>query len=77
MKELLEYVVRYLVNDPDAVAVSVTQGDAVSILGLRVAKADLGRVIGKDGRTVMALRTVLNAVAARSHQKVALEILES
>ena len=76
MKEFLEHVVRQLVTNPDAVEVTVTQGETLSILVLRVAPADLGRVIGKEGRTVSALRTLLMAIASRLNQKIALEIAD-
>ena len=65
-----------LVNDPDAVEVKETHGDAASVLELRVAKEDLGRVIGKQGQTVNAFRTILNAIASRTNRKVVLEIIE-
>jgi uncharacterized protein len=64
------------VNNPDAVEVRETQGAAGSILELRVAKEDLGRVIGKQGRTAESIRTILYAVAARTGRKVILEIIE-
>jgi uncharacterized protein len=76
MKEFLQFVARQLVNNPNAVEVSETRGDTVSILELRVAKEDLGRVIGKQGRTAKSLRIVLNAVASRTNRKVVLEIIE-
>jgi predicted RNA-binding protein YlqC (UPF0109 family) len=76
MKEFLQFVAQQLVNNPDAVDVRETQGDTASILELRVAKEDLGRVIGKQGRTAKSLRIVLSAVAARTNRKVVLEIIE-
>jgi len=76
MKEFLEHVVRQLVTNPDAVEVTVTQGENLSILLLRVDRADVGRVIGKEGRTVSALRTLLIAIASRLNQRIALEIAE-
>ena len=63
-------------NNPDAVDVKETQGDTASVLELRVAKEDLGRVIGKQGRTAKSIRTILNAVASRTNRKVVLEIVE-
>jgi predicted RNA-binding protein YlqC (UPF0109 family) len=65
-----------LVNNPDAIDVKEVRGDTASVLELRVAKEDLGRVIGKQGRTVKSIRTILNAVAARTNRKVVLEIIE-
>jgi predicted RNA-binding protein YlqC (UPF0109 family) len=76
MKKLLEFVARQLVNNPNAVEVRETQGNTASILELRVAKEDLGRVIGKQGRTAQSIRIVLNAVASRTNRKVVLEIIE-
>jgi predicted RNA-binding protein YlqC (UPF0109 family) len=76
MKELVQFLAQRLVNDPDAVEVKETHGDTASVLELRVAKEDLGRVIGKQGRTVNAIRTILNAVASRTNRKVVLDIVE-
>jgi len=77
VKELVEYVARFLVRNPDAVDVTETVREGVSTLELRVAEEDLGRVIGKEGRTAKALRAILNAAAARKNQRVALEIIET
>jgi hypothetical protein len=76
MKELVLFLARHLVNDADAVEVKETQGDTASVLELRVAKEDLGRIIGKQGRTAKAIRTMLNAAASRVNRKVVLEIVE-
>ena len=76
MKELVQFLAKQLVNNPDAVDVKETQGETASILELRVAKEDLGRVIGKQGRTAKSIRTILNAVASRTSHKVVLEIIE-
>lgn len=76
MKELVEYVARFLVRNPDAVSVTETLREGVPTLELRVAEEDLGRVIGKEGRTAKALRAILNAAAARKNQRVFLEIIE-
>ncbi|HXW84549.1 MAG TPA: KH domain-containing protein [Candidatus Binataceae bacterium] len=76
MKQLLEMLVRALVNDPDAVDVRETQSDTTSVLELLVAQEDLGRVIGKQGRTAKSLRTILNAVASRTQRRVVLKIIE-
>ena len=65
-----------LVNNPDAIEVKETSGDAATLLELRVAKEDLGRVIGKQGRTAKSIRTILNAVAGRNNCRVNLEIVE-
>jgi predicted RNA-binding protein YlqC (UPF0109 family) len=74
MKELVRFLAQQLVNNPDAVEVTETPGDAATLLELRVAKEDLGRVIGKQGRTAKSIRTILNAVAARNNRRVTLEI---
>lgn len=76
MKELVEYLARALVSLPDAVEVKETQGDTASILELKVAKEDLGRIIGKQGRTAKSIRTIVNAAASRANRKVVLEIIE-
>jgi uncharacterized protein len=76
MKELVLFLAKHLVNHPEAVEVKETQGDATSILELRVAKEDIGRVIGKQGRTAKSIRTILNAAASRTNRKVVLEIIE-
>ena len=76
MKELVQFLAQQLVNDPEAVEVRETHSDTASILELRVAKEDLGRVIGKQGRPAKSIRTILNAVASRTNRKVVLEIIE-
>jgi len=76
MKELVQLLARSLVNFPDAVEVKETQSDTASILELKVAKEDLGRIIGKQGRTAKSIRTILNAAASRANRKVVLEIIE-
>ncbi len=76
LKELLEFLAQNLVTHPDAVEVTEKQSDEQSTLHLRVDKEDLGRVIGKQGRTAKSLRTILNAAASRANRKVVLEIVE-
>jgi predicted RNA-binding protein YlqC (UPF0109 family) len=76
MKELVQYLARSLVNNPDAVEVKETEGDTASVVELKVAKEDLGRIIGKQGRTAKSIRTILNAAASRTNRKVVLEIVE-
>ncbi len=75
-KDLVEYVARALVDNPEQVTVETVDDDTTTTLRLRVAAADLGRVIGKQGRTAKALRTLLHASAARSNRRAVLEILE-
>ena len=76
MRDLVQYLAKSLVNHPDAVEVAETAGDEGSILKLKVAKDDLGRIIGKQGRTAKSIRTLLNAAASRTNRKVVLEIVE-
>ncbi len=76
MKELVQFLAEHLVNHPEAVEVKETQGDTASVLELKVAKEDLGRIIGKQGRTAKSIRTILNAAASRTNRKVVLEIVE-
>ncbi len=76
MKELVQYLAKSLVNNPDAVEVRETEGETASVIELKVAKEDLGRIIGKQGRTAKSIRTILNAAASRTNRKVVLEIME-
>ena len=76
MKDLVLYLAKSLVNHPDEVEVKEIQGETAAIIELRVAKDDLGRIIGKQGRTAKSIRTLLNAVASRTNRKVVLEIVE-
>lgn len=76
MAELLAYLARKLVDDPDAVRVETEERDDAVVLHLRVAPADLGKVIGRQGRIARALRTVVRASAARSERRVVVEIAE-
>jgi predicted RNA-binding protein YlqC (UPF0109 family) len=76
--DLLEYLARGLVDEPDAVRVERTEReDGVVVLMLHVAPDDVGKVIGRQGRLVRALRTVVRAAATRSRERVAVEIAES
>jgi predicted RNA-binding protein YlqC (UPF0109 family) len=70
MKELVQYLAKSLVNNPDAVEVKETEGETASVLELRVAKEDLGRIIGKQGRTAKSIRTILNVAASRTNRRV-------
>jgi uncharacterized protein len=74
--ELLAHLARNLVDDPDAVEVEEVQREGVTILQLRVAKEDVGKVIGRQGRIARALRAIVRASGARSHKRVVLEIME-
>lgn len=76
MKELVEVMVRQLVDDPEAVSVTQIDGSQSAVLEVRVAKADVGKVIGKKGRTAQALRTILQAASAAHNRRATLEIIE-
>jgi predicted RNA-binding protein YlqC (UPF0109 family) len=76
MKDLVQYLARSLVNNPAAVEIIETTGEGGSVLQLKVAKEDLGRIIGKQGRTAKSIRTLLNAAAIIGNRRVALEIFE-
>jgi uncharacterized protein len=76
MKGLIQYIAQALVDCPDLVSVSEIEGNQTSVLELKVAKEDLGKVIGKQGRTARALRTVLSAAAAKQKKRTVLEIVE-
>ena len=75
-KDLIEYIAKSLVDDPSAVSVNETEGDRGTVLELRVAQGDIGKVIGKYGRIAKALRTVLSASAYRDGRHYSLEILD-
>jgi len=75
-KELVEFVAKALVDQPDQVHVETVEDPKATTLKLRVAPGDLGRVIGKQGRTARAMRTLLHATAAKAKRRVVLEIVE-
>ena len=75
-KELVEHIAKSLVDNPDQVVVEIVEDPASTTLRLKVAPGDLGRVIGKQGRTARAMRTLLHATAARAKRRVVLEIVE-
>jgi predicted RNA-binding protein YlqC (UPF0109 family) len=77
MKELIEYIARALVDKPEEVSVRETEGERTTILELRVAQEDLGKVIGKEGRTARSMRVILNAAGTKLGKRCVLEILES
>jgi len=76
LKELIEYISQMLVDDPSKVHVNEVVGESTTVLELRVAKEDLGKVIGKNGRTARAMRTILSAASTKLHKRAVLEILE-
>lgn len=76
MKALIEYIAKSLVDHPEDVLVSEVEGRADDVLELKVSKDDLGKVIGKQGRTARAMRTILSAASTKSRKRTVLEILE-
>lgn len=76
MKQLIEYIAKALVDNPDEVKVSEIEGEKTSVIELSVAKEDLGKVIGKQGRTARSIRTILSAASTKNNKRAVLEILE-
>ncbi len=76
LKDLIEFLAKALVDNPDEVSVSEVTGEQTIVLELRVAKEDLGKVIGKQGRTVKAMRAILAAASSKVRKRADLEILE-
>ncbi|MBW1673931.1 MAG: KH domain-containing protein [Deltaproteobacteria bacterium] len=76
MKELIEYIAKSLVDKPEEVSVTELEGEQTSVIELKVAKEDMGKIIGKQGRTAMAIRTILGAASAKMKKRSVLEILE-
>lgn len=75
-KDLVEYIAKSLVDNPKSVEVNVIEGEKSTILELKVAQEDIGKVIGKSGRIARAIRTILSAAAAKTEKRVVLEILD-
>lgn len=76
MKELVLFLARALVDEPDAVEVHIVEESRSTVFELTVAQEDLGKVIGKEGRTARAMRTLLSSMSARSRKRAILDILE-
>ncbi len=76
MKDLISYIAKALVDFPDQVDIREVEGEKTTVLELRVAKEDLGKVIGKQGKTARAMRTILNATATKLKKRAVLEIIE-
>jgi predicted RNA-binding protein YlqC (UPF0109 family) len=76
MKDLIQKIAESLVDSPEQVAVTEKKSQHTSVLELSVAKGDIGKVIGKKGRTAVAMRTILNAVSAKENKRAILEILD-
>lgn len=75
MKELVEYLVKALVDKPDEVNITQTEGESVTIIEIRVAPDDAGKVIGRDGRIANAIRTLVKAAGSKSQKRVTVEIM--
>ncbi len=76
MKELIKYIAKALVDNPDKVETSEVEGNQTAVIELKVASEDLGKVIGKQGRTARAMRTILSAASAKIKRRTVLEIVE-
>ena len=76
MKELIEHIAKALVDHPDQVRVTEVEGEKTSVIELAVAKEDLGKVIGKQGKTARAIRTILTAASTKLNKRSVLEIIE-
>ena len=76
MKELIQRIAQELVDQPDQVSVTEIEGGRTVVFELRVAKSDVGKIIGKRGQNVNAIRTILNAVSGKSRKQVVLELIE-
>jgi hypothetical protein len=76
MKDLIAYIAKALVDKPEEVVVTEMEGQQTSVIELKVAKEDIGKIIGKQGRTALAMRTILSAASAKIRKRSVLEILE-
>ena len=76
MKDLIAYIAKALVDKPEEVVVTETEGEQTSVIELRVAKEDLGKIIGKQGRTAQAIRTILTAASTKIRKRAILELIE-
>jgi len=76
MKELIRYIVKTMVDNPEQVSVKLIEGDHTNVLELRVAKEDMGKVIGKKGRNAEAIRTILSAASGKEKKRTILEIMD-
>ncbi len=76
LKDLVEHIAKVLVDNPDAVQINEIEGEQTSVIELKVAKEDLGKIIGKEGRTAKAIRTILGAASSKLRKRVVLEIIE-
>jgi hypothetical protein len=77
MKELIEKIAQALVDNPDQVEINTVEGEHSTVIELKVAKADIGKIIGKRGNTANAIRAILNAASGKSKRRVSLEIIDA
>jgi predicted RNA-binding protein YlqC (UPF0109 family) len=77
MKELIEKIAQALVDNPDQVEINAVEGEYSTVIELKVAKADIGKIIGKRGNTANAIRAILNAASGKSKRRVSLEIIDA
>jgi len=76
MKELIQHIVKAMVDHPEQVVISAVEGEHSTVLELKVAKEDIGKIIGKQGRNAQAIRTILNAASAKIKKRTIMEIIE-
>ena len=76
MKELIKHIIQALVDHPEQVVIAEVEGKQITVLEVKVAKEDLGKVIGKQGRNAKAIRTILNAASAKANKRTIMEIIE-
>jgi predicted RNA-binding protein YlqC (UPF0109 family) len=76
LKDLVEQIAKVLVDNPEAVQINEIEGEQTTVLELKVAKEDLGKIIGKEGKTAKAMRTILGAAGSKLKKRVVLEIIE-
>jgi len=76
MKDLITNIAKALVDKPEEVEVTEIEGEQTSVIELKVAKEDLGKIIGKQGRTAQSIRTILNAASKKMHKRIVLELIE-
>jgi predicted RNA-binding protein YlqC (UPF0109 family) len=76
MKELIEFIVKSLVDLPNEVNINEVEGEKVTLIELHVAKTDVGKVIGKKGKTAVAIRTIINAISTKQGKSIKIEIME-
>ncbi len=76
MKEFAEYVIKNLIDSPEELNITEVVGDSTLILEVRLAKKDIGKIVGKKGKTIDAIRTLLHSIASKNHLRVVLQIIE-